>query len=110
MSAQNLEAWTMTLIPGAIIMESETELTQYDIIKWDLVERDPEDRSAGVEMVILFKRRIEYELFVTFLPSFLLMLITYATTYFPGQYFEASLAVNLTTMLMMTTIFTRDIF
>ena len=110
MSAQNLEAWTMTLIPGAIIMESETELTQYDVITWDLVEMDPEDQSAGVEMVIVFKRRIEYELFVTFLPSFLLMLITYATTYFPGQYFEASLAVNLTTMLMMTTIFTRDIF
>ena len=110
MSAQNLEAWTLTLIPGAIIMESETELTQYDIIKWDLVKRDLEDPSAGVEVVIEFQRRIEYELFVTYLPSLLLMLITYATTYFPSQYFEASLAVNLTTMLMMTTIFTRDIF
>ena len=33
------------------------------------------------------------------------MLITYATTFFKPYFFEAALSVNLTTMLVMTTIF-----
>ena len=45
------------------------------------------------------------ELLTTFFPSILLTLITFATTLFKPIYFEASLSVNLTTMLVMTTIF-----
>ena len=41
----------------------------------------------------------------TYLPSILLMTITFATTFFKPFFFEAALSVNLTTMLMMTTIF-----
>ena len=39
----------------------------------------------------------------------LLLTITYATTFFKPIYFEASLTVNLTIMLVMTTIFTSKI-
>merc|ERR1719153_611289 len=56
-------------------------------------------------MVITFKRRIMNELLTTYLPSALLILITYATTFFKPFYFEAAVTVNLTTMLVMTTIF-----
>ena len=35
----------------------------------------------------------------------ILMMITYATTFFKPFFFEAALSVNLTTMLVMTTIF-----
>jgi hypothetical protein len=45
------------------------------------------------------------ELMTTYLPSVLLMLITWATTFFKPYFFEAALSVNLTTMLVMTTIF-----
>jgi hypothetical protein len=41
----------------------------------------------------------------TYLPSILLMLITYATTFFKPFFFEAALTVNLTNMLVMTTLF-----
>ena len=41
----------------------------------------------------------------TYLPSVLLMMTTYATTFFKPFFFEAALSVNLTTMLVMTTIF-----
>ena len=44
------------------------------------------------------------ELLTTFLPTILLMIITFATTFFKPFFFEAALSVNLTTMLMMTTI------
>ena len=51
------------------------------------------------------KRKITSEMMTTYFPSFLLMMITYATTFFKPFFFEAALSVNLTTMLVMTTIF-----
>ena len=57
-------------------------------------------------MVLVFKRKILAEIMTTYFPSFLLMLITFATTFFKPFFFEAALTVNLTNMLVMTTIFT----
>ena len=56
-------------------------------------------------MEIKFKRKIMSEMMTTYLPSMLLMMITYATTFFKPLLIEAALSVNLTTMLVMTTIF-----
>ena len=56
-------------------------------------------------MEIKFKRKITSEMMTTYLPSVLLMMITYATTFFKPFFLEAALSVNLTTMLVMTTIF-----
>ena len=47
------------------------------------------------------------EFLTTYLPTVLLILITYATTLFKQFYFEAALTVNLTVMLVMTTLFIR---
>ena len=58
-------------------------------------------------MEIIFKRRLTNELLTTYLPSLLLLLITYATTFFKSFYFEAALTVNLTVMLVFTTLFIR---
>ena len=67
--------------------------------------------SSGLKMEITFKRRLTNELLTTFLPSFLLLGITYATTFFKRLFFEAALVVNLTVMLVITTLFIRqDIF
>ena len=62
-----------------------------------------------VHMMISLKRKIQMELLTTYLPSLLLLSISYATTFFAPEYFEASLTVNLTIMLVMTTIFTSKI-
>ena len=56
-------------------------------------------------MTIVLRRKIMNEMMTTYLPSVLLILITYATTFFKPYFFEAALSVNLTTMLVMTTIF-----
>ena len=60
--------------------------------------------KEGVSMKLSLKRKVMNELLTTFLPSILLMIITFATTFFKPFFFEAALSVNLTTMLMMTTI------
>ena len=60
-------------------------------------------------MEIIFKRRLTNELMTTFLPSFFLLGICYATTYFKAFYFEANVTVNLTVMLVNTTLFIRSV-
>ena len=62
-----------------------------------------------VHMVIVLKRKIQTEILTTYLPTLLLLAISYATIYFKPVFFEASLTVNLTIMLVMTTIFTSKI-
>ena len=61
-------------------------------------------------MEIRFKRRLVNELLTTYLPSFLLLGICYATTHFKSFYFEAAVTVNLTVMLVSTTLFIRWVF
>ena len=56
-------------------------------------------------MTIVMRRKIMSEMMTTYFPSLLLMMITFATTFFKPIFFEAALSVNLTTMLVMTTIF-----
>ena len=58
-------------------------------------------------MEVKFKRRLVNELLTTYLPSFLLLGICYATTHFKAFYFEAAVTVNLTVMLVSTTLFIR---
>ena len=65
---------------------------------------NPQD---GIRMSLLLKRIPFSELATTYLPSVLLIIITFATTLFKPFFFEAALSVNLTTMLVLTTIFIR---
>ena len=66
-----------------------------------------ENINRGLKMEIVFKRRLTNELLTTYLPSLLLLGITYATTFFKSFFFEAALTVNLTVMLVLTTLFIR---
>ena len=79
------------------------ELTQFTII--DTTLDNVSEDTASLKMTIRLKRKITSEMMTTYLPSVLLMTITFATTFFKPLFFEAALSVNLTTMLMMTTIF-----
>ena len=86
-------------------MKERTTLTMYVITKWTLEYQNQESPEEGIQMRIILKRRIINELLTSYLPSVLLILLSYSTTFFRPFYFEASVTVNLTTMLVMTTIF-----
>ena len=60
-------------------------------------------------MEVTFRRILTNELLTTYLPSFFLLGICYATTFFKQFYFEAAVTVNLTVMLVATTLFIRCI-
>ena len=75
----------------------------FTITNFDLVNATVP--GEGIRMTITLKRKIMSEMMTTYFPSLLLMMITYAITFFKPFFFEAALSVNLTTMLVMTTVF-----
>ena len=101
LAVQQLDKWTLSLQADSLAVKAETELTQYLMTSWKLGQR----LEQGVTLEVVFKRRLMNEILTTYLPSTLLILITYSTTFFREFYFEAAVTVNLTTMLVMTTIF-----
>ena len=70
---------------------------------------EKENNANVVSMALKLKRKIVTELLTTYLPTILLLLITFTTIFFDKDLFGDAIAVNLTIMLVMTTIFTSKI-
>ena len=103
MDVGSLDRSSVILIPLNLTMEQPTDMTLFTIIDHVLEKRSYPKK--GIRMTITMKRKIMSEIMTTYFPSLLLMMITFATTTFKPFFFEAALSVNLTTMLVMTTIF-----
>ena len=88
---------------------NELRADDKDLIMFTITDVRLVGAGHQVHMIIMLKRKIQMEMLTTYLPTLLLLVITYATTFFKSVYFEASLTVNLTIMLVMTTIFTSKI-
>ena len=105
MTVEDLNNETMTLIPHELRVFENINLNLFFIEGWDLDFKSKTEHHLGIRMTMSLRRKIMSEMMTTYLPSLLLMLITFATTFFKPIYFEAALTVNLTNMLVMTTIF-----
>ena len=103
MVLESTAANRVKLVARTLSMEQEADMNLFYITEHHLVNTS--HPRKGVSMDIKFKRKIMSEMMTTYLPSILLMMITFATTFFKPFFFEAALSVNLTTMLVMTTIF-----
>ena len=93
----------VVLVAGDLLMEQKADMNLFYVTEQHIINK--KQPRKGVAMEITLKRKIMSEMMTTYLPSVLLMLITFATTFFKPFFFEAALSVNLTTMLVMTTIF-----
>ena len=100
---EKADADRVLLVAGDLFMEQEANMNLFYITGHHLVNITHPRR--GISMEIKFKRKIMSEMMTTYLPSMLLMMITFATTFFKPILIEAALGVNLTTMLVMTNIF-----
>ena len=85
--------------------QDQLGLEDKNLIMFTITDLRLEERKEQVHMVINLKRKIQTEMLTTYLPTLLLLAVSYATTFFKPIFFEAALSVNLTTMLVMTTIF-----
>ena len=102
MGGRDLE--TVMLLPHKMNMRLSRNSSNQDPVELPLfnISDCPEE---GIRMVVVLRRKPWREVFTTYLPTILLIMTTYVTTFFKPQFFEAALGANLTTMLMMTTIF-----
>ena len=96
---------TVSLQTDQLWLKQTKDMTLFRITEQRFSFINAINPEQGIQMAIVLKRKIMAKLLTTFFPSILLTLITFATTLFKPIYFEASLSVNLTTMLVMTTIF-----
>ena len=93
----------VNLVPGTLQVEMDKNMNLFYLVDSSLDYRSK--AKEGVEMKVRLKRKTKSELLTTFLPTILLTVITFATSFFKPFFFEAALSVNLTTMLVLTTIF-----
>ena len=84
----------------------DKDLTMFTITMLSLTK---DSKANTVSMTLRLKRKVATELLTFFVPTILLLFITYTTTFFEKGMFGDALAVNLTIMLVMTTIFTSKI-
>ena len=96
---------TVNLVYDQLNMSQAVDMDIFRIIDWRFRKKLFKNDKRGISMVMTMKRKVTSELMTTFFPTLLLTAITFATTFFKPFFFEAALSVNLTTMLVMTTIF-----
>ena len=85
-----------------------TDLMQYVVNDVDFVEASVQKNNTGDRVVrvnVVLGRKILNEVLLTYLPTMLIMVIIYITSFFKPFYFEATVTVNLTAMLVLTTMF-----
>ena len=65
----------------------QLEFDDKDLIMFTITDLRLEKRKEQVHMVILLKRKIHMNMLTTYLPTLLLLTITYATTFFKAIFF-----------------------
>ena len=80
----------------------DLDLTMFTITNLNLTK---DENSNMVFMALKLKRKVTTELLTTYLPTILLLLITLVTIFFDKDLFSDVIAVNLTIMLVMTTVY-----
>ena len=77
------------------------EVNQYVVLDTSMLVSD----KAELEIEIVLGRRLLTIILTTIVPTVLLNIISYATNHFKAFFFEAIVSVNLTAMLVQTTLF-----
>ena len=86
---------------GSLNLQRSTELMQYMIIKYEMNEDD----TSRVILTLTLGRKILSQMLTVYLPSTLIIVVVYSTNFLKEFFFEATVSVNLTAMLVLTTIF-----
>ena len=94
----------VTLLPGKLNYTGPKELTQYYVRQYNIT-KVPLDGVNSVQVFIVLGRRLMGTFLTVFFPTVLLNIIGHGTNYFKPFFFEAVVTVNLTAMLVLTTMF-----
>ena len=119
LSLRDIEMTTINLTPDRVLMQGDTVLVQYIVQSWELQKYEGgsmcyfrftpsvllDETVEQIKLVLILKRRIINELLTTYLPTVLILSIVYATNFFKPFFFESIISTNLTSLLVLTTLF-----
>ena len=91
------------MFPDEFEYQGPIDLTEYTINKMSMDAK----KDGTVRIEISIHRRLLSLFLTTFLPTILLPMMGHVTNYFNDSFFEGKMAVNVTVMLMLTTMFLR---
>ena len=94
----------VSVLPGQLNYTGPRELTQYYVRDYYITKRSI-DGVNSVQVFIVLGRRLMGTFLTIFFPTVLLNIIGHVTNYFKPFFFEAVVTVNLTAMLVLTTMF-----
>ena len=92
------------LSPDKFYYDGPMDLTEYSIKKLEM--RTEKEDILRVEVII--RRRLLSLILTTFLPTILLNIIGHMSNYFKEFFFEGLMSLNVTVMLVLTTLFLRS--
>ncbi|XP_069982164.1 uncharacterized protein [Penaeus vannamei] len=88
--------------------EGAMNLIEYTIDSVEMVSNDTAESRYSAQMVnIRFRRRYGYYILTIYIPSIFFVSIAYLTTYFRLSNFQVRAIVSLTSMLVLTTLFSQ---
>ncbi len=95
----------VNMVQGPLEYLGPIDLTQYFIKKVEMKDDVLGGTSQAIVVNIVFGRRVLATILTTYLPTVLLCVVCFSTNYFKAFFFEAIVTVNLTSLLVLTTLF-----
>ena len=90
---------------GGFVYKGPVDLQQYFVIKSSMGKRIYSNGLSQLVVKMSFGRKLMNSVLTIYMPTILLLCVVHATNYFKDFFFEAVVTVNLTGMLVLTTIF-----
>ena len=105
LTADEFDKQSLRIIPMNVFMKGKIKLTQYIVVSWKLAYINGTNPTDGIQMVFKLKRRMINVMLTSYLPTTIILFIVYCTNYFRLSHFNTALTINLTSMLVLTTLF-----
>merc|ERR1712117_320615 len=86
------------------------DLTQYFVKEYSFTDKDAHlnistNGNKGVQVDFIFSRRLLNQILTVFMPTIAIVIVSFCTSFFKASDFEANVTVNVTTLLVLTTLF-----
>ena len=95
----------ISLVPGNLRYLGSIDLSQYFVKQFNIAKHLVPPDTDALRVDIVFSRRILATMLTTYMPTALLCFVCFSTNHFKAFYFEAIVTVNLTSLLVLTTLF-----
>ena len=108
MKPNDISSEFVKLTPKSVTYSGREELKKYRVSSTRIFSEDDHNDSKKAFVIVEFVliRRLQNIILTVFLPTLILVIISFVSTLFQTEYFDSIVGVNLTVMLVLVTMFT----